>query len=411
MDRMTGAEPPRREPRRRRPRELLDARKVVQRGLHRREGEGLHRRRRVRDARARQARAEGPRAAHRVRREPARDHRAQPGGARARVPAPPRLRHARGREGHRARRAPPPRSSSPTRPRPRRSRASRSSSASSRSSRCRKAGQSDVARDPQGAPRGPPHDRDSHGAARQRAARGHVHSGFKGQGLAFREVRPYQPGDDVRTIDWNVSARMNDTFVKVFVEEREMTVMLVVDLSASERFGTRRAPKARVAAEVARAARVQRHQATTTAWASSSSPTRSRSIVPPKKGKKHVMRVVREILGFDAGAASARARARRRRAAAARRGDGPEGRARGARRRGAAAERRVRRERLLRHGLRARAGARGGQARRHPRGARRPARRASCPTWASRRSRTSRAARPSSSTRATRACARTTRAR
>jgi uncharacterized protein (DUF58 family) len=76
---------------------------------------------------------------------------------------------------------------------------------------------------------------------------GTYHSGFKGQGLAFREVRPYQAGDDVRTIDWNVSARMNDAFVKVFVEEREMTVMLVVDLSASEQFGTRRAAKTRVA--------------------------------------------------------------------------------------------------------------------------------------------------------------------
>src|SRR5450432_4912911 len=75
-------------------------------------------------------------------------------------------------------------------------------------------------------------------------------SSFKGQGLAFREVRPYQPGDDVRSIDWNVSARMNDTFVKVFVEEREMTVMLVVDLSASGKFGTRGASKARIAAEV-----------------------------------------------------------------------------------------------------------------------------------------------------------------
>ena len=63
---------------------------------------------------------------------------------------------------------------------------------------------------------------------------GNYTSVFKGQGLAFREVRQYQPGDDVRSIDWNVSARMNETYVKVFVEEREMTVMLVVDLSASE---------------------------------------------------------------------------------------------------------------------------------------------------------------------------------
>src|SRR5262250_569449 len=73
---------------------------------------------------------------------------------------------------------------------------------------------------------------------------------FKGQGLAFREVRQYQPGDDVRTIDWNVTARMNETYVKVFVEEREMTVMLVVDVSASGLFGSKVASKARVAAEV-----------------------------------------------------------------------------------------------------------------------------------------------------------------
>src|SRR3954462_10567180 len=74
---------------------------------------------------------------------------------------------------------------------------------------------------------------------------------FKGQGLAFREVRQYQAGDDIRTIDWNVSARMDQTFVKVFVEEREMTVMLVVDLSASQRFGTQGGSKVRLATEVA----------------------------------------------------------------------------------------------------------------------------------------------------------------
>ncbi len=123
-------------------------------------------------------------------------------------------------------------------------------------------------------------------------------SSFKGQGLAFREVRPYQAGDDVRVIDWNVSARMNDTFVKVFVEEREMTVMLAVDLSASERFGTRRAAKLRVASEVAallsfsairNSDRVGLIMAT----------DKIERIVPPKKGEKHVMRVVREILGFE----------------------------------------------------------------------------------------------------------------
>jgi uncharacterized protein (DUF58 family) len=106
-------------------------------------------------------------------------------------------------------------------------------------------------------------------------------SSFKGQGLAFREVRPYQPGDDVRTIDWNVSARMNDTFVKVFVEEREMTVMLVVDLSASERFGTRRAAKVRVASEVA--ALPSARSATTTGWGSSWPPTRSSGSCRPRR--------------------------------------------------------------------------------------------------------------------------------
>lgn len=124
-------------------------------------------------------------------------------------------------------------------------------------------------------------------------------SSFKGQGLAFREVRPYQPGDDVRTIDWNVSARMNETFVKVFVEEREMTVMLAVDLSASERFGTQRAPKARVASEVAAllAFSAIRNNDRVGLILSTSKVER---IVPPKKGEKHVMRVIREILGFEA---------------------------------------------------------------------------------------------------------------
>jgi uncharacterized protein (DUF58 family) len=123
-------------------------------------------------------------------------------------------------------------------------------------------------------------------------------SSFKGQGLAFREVRPYQPGDDVRVIDWNVSARMNETFVKVFVEEREMTVMLVVDLSASERFGSRRAPKVRVASEVAALlafSAIRNNDRVGLIVATN----KIERMVPPKKGEKHVMRVVREILGFD----------------------------------------------------------------------------------------------------------------
>jgi uncharacterized protein (DUF58 family) len=127
---------------------------------------------------------------------------------------------------------------------------------------------------------------------------GTYQSSFKGQGLAFREVRPYQPGDDVRAIDWNVSARMTDTFVKVFVEEREMTVMLAIDLSASERFGTRRAAKVRVASEVAAllAFSAIRNNDRVGLIVTTD---RIERIVPPKKGEKHVMRVVREILGFE----------------------------------------------------------------------------------------------------------------
>ena len=125
---------------------------------------------------------------------------------------------------------------------------------------------------------------------------GNYTSVFRGQGLAFREVRQYQPGDDVRTIDWNVSGRMDDTYVKVFVEEREMTVMLVVDASASELFGTRVASKARVAAEVGAlcAFSAIKHNDRVGLIMSTD---RIESIVPPKKGQKHVMRVVREILG------------------------------------------------------------------------------------------------------------------
>jgi uncharacterized protein (DUF58 family) len=125
---------------------------------------------------------------------------------------------------------------------------------------------------------------------------GNYTSGFKGQGLAFREVRQYQPGDDVRSIDWNVSARMNEAYVKVFVEEREMTVMLVVDLSASERFGTKNGSKARLAAEVAALcafSAIKHNDRVGLILATD----QIEKLVPPKKGQKHVMRVVREILG------------------------------------------------------------------------------------------------------------------
>ena len=127
---------------------------------------------------------------------------------------------------------------------------------------------------------------------------GNYTSVFKGQGLAFREVRQYQPGDDIRTIDWNVSARMDEAYVKVFVEEREMTVMLVVDLSSSEQFGTRAYTKARLAAEVAALcafSAIKHNDRVGLILATD----QIEKIVPPKKGQKHVMRVVREILGAE----------------------------------------------------------------------------------------------------------------
>jgi uncharacterized protein (DUF58 family) len=127
---------------------------------------------------------------------------------------------------------------------------------------------------------------------------GNYTSVFKGQGLAFREVRQYQPGDDVRTIDWNVSARMSETYVKVFVEEREMTVMLVVDLSKSEQFGTRTFSKSRLAAEVGALCAFSAIKNNDRVGLILTT-DQVEKIVPPKKGQKHVMRVVREILGAE----------------------------------------------------------------------------------------------------------------
>jgi uncharacterized protein (DUF58 family) len=120
---------------------------------------------------------------------------------------------------------------------------------------------------------------------------------FKGQGLSFHEVRDYIPGDDVRFIDWNVSARMNSPYVKVFVEEREMTVMLVVDLSASEQWGTQRASKARLAAEVGALCAFSAIRNNDNVGLVLATEVVEK-MVPPKKGDKHVMRVIREIMGF-----------------------------------------------------------------------------------------------------------------
>lgn len=126
---------------------------------------------------------------------------------------------------------------------------------------------------------------------------GQYQSVFKGRGMAFSEVRQYQPGDEVRTIDWNVTARMNDTYVKVFTEERELTVMLIVDVSASKEFGSKERSKAEMAAEVAA-------QIAFSAIANNDRvglilfSDRVEKVVPPRKGKKHVLRVVSDILSF-----------------------------------------------------------------------------------------------------------------
>lgn len=127
---------------------------------------------------------------------------------------------------------------------------------------------------------------------------GTYNSVFKGQGLSFREVRAYMPGDDVRWIDWNVSARMSEPFVKVFVEEREMTVMLVVDMSQSEQWGTRRASKAHVAAEIGALcafSAIKNNDRVGLVLGTEA----IEKLVPPKKGDKHVVRVIREILGYE----------------------------------------------------------------------------------------------------------------
>src|SRR5512142_864705 len=126
---------------------------------------------------------------------------------------------------------------------------------------------------------------------------GQYHAVFKGRGLVFSDVRPYYAGDDVRAIDWNITARMNAPHVKQFVEERDRTVNLVIDMSASGFFGTRGAIKRELAAELAAVVafsaiknndRVGLYIVT----------DRVERFVPPKKGRRHVMRVIGEILGF-----------------------------------------------------------------------------------------------------------------
>ncbi|MGC6418749.1 MAG: DUF58 domain-containing protein [Bradymonadia bacterium] len=127
---------------------------------------------------------------------------------------------------------------------------------------------------------------------------GHYHSVFKGRGMSFDEVREYQPGDDPRTIDWNVTARTGDPHVKTYVEERELTVMIMVDMSGSMAFGTVRDEKrvvaARLAAMMAFSAISNGDRVGLIAFTDD-----VECFVPPKKGRKHVLRIIDEILRFD----------------------------------------------------------------------------------------------------------------
>lgn len=127
---------------------------------------------------------------------------------------------------------------------------------------------------------------------------GHYHSVFKGRGMEFADVREYTPGDDLRMIDWNVTARMGHPFVKQFQEERELTVMLVVDASASHRFGTGARFKQEVAAELAALlayAAIQNNDKVGLVIAAD----QPELTIAPKKGRGHVYRVIRSILQFE----------------------------------------------------------------------------------------------------------------
>ncbi|MBM3316602.1 MAG: DUF58 domain-containing protein [Candidatus Eisenbacteria bacterium] len=128
---------------------------------------------------------------------------------------------------------------------------------------------------------------------------GQYHSVFKGQGMEFAEVREYVPGDDIRTIDWNVTARAGAPFVKQYVEEREMTVFLLVDVSGSQRFGSANRSKQETAAEAAALlafSAIQNHDKV--GWLAFSEAIEQ--LVPPRKGRTHGLRLIREILAFRA---------------------------------------------------------------------------------------------------------------
>lgn len=127
---------------------------------------------------------------------------------------------------------------------------------------------------------------------------GHYHSAFKGRGMAFSEVREYQYGDDIRNIDWNVTARFNHPFIKVFEEEREMTVMLLVDVSGSNDFGSGQQLKRMLAAELAAVlafSAIQNNDKVGVIFFSD----QIEKFIPPKKGTTHILRIIREIISFE----------------------------------------------------------------------------------------------------------------
>ncbi len=127
---------------------------------------------------------------------------------------------------------------------------------------------------------------------------GEYHSAFKGQGMAFSEVREYQYGDPIRNIDWNVTARFNKPFIKVFEEERELTVMLLIDVSASNDFGTQSRFKREFMTEIAAVlafSAIQNNDKIGVIFFTD----RVERFIPPKKGKKHIMRIILELLDFE----------------------------------------------------------------------------------------------------------------
>lgn len=126
---------------------------------------------------------------------------------------------------------------------------------------------------------------------------GEYHSTFKGRGMTFSEVRQYQFGDDVRTIDWNVTARYNEPYVKVFEEERELTMMLMVDVSGSELFGTSQQFKKEVITEISATLAFSALQNNDKVGLILFS-DEMELFIPPKKGKSHVLRIIRELLEF-----------------------------------------------------------------------------------------------------------------